>query len=105
MTILQRIAREPVAIAGVLIALYSVSVAFDLLVLTNEQYGAVGGLAGAVVFFLRWVTTPAGEVVAQEKPGGLPVAGPASEIETGEPVVVEPSPTRGELADHNTPEA
>lgn len=90
MNLVQRISREPVAIAGVLIALYSVSVAFDVLVLTNEQYGAIGGLLGAVVFFLRWLTTPSSEVVAQEKPGELPTAGPASDIETGRPVIVKP---------------
>ena len=87
MNILTRISREPVAIAGLLIALYSLSVAFDVLVLTNEQYGAVGGFLGAVVFFLRWLTTPSGEVVVQQKPDEVTqTAGPAAKEETGTPV-------------------
>jgi hypothetical protein len=91
MTLLQRIAREPVAIAGVLIALYSLSVAFDVLVLTNEQYGAVGGFLGAVVFFLRWLTTPSTEVVAQFPPNSDYIeAGPAlSGVPNGTPVTVD----------------
>lgn len=87
MNLIHRITREPVAIAGVLIALYSLSVAFDVLVLTNEQYGAVGGFLGAVVFFLRWLTTPSAEVVVQKKPDDVTqTAGPAADVETGAPV-------------------
>lgn len=96
MTVLQRIVREKVAIAGVLIALYSVSVAFDLIVLTNEQYGAIGGLAGAAVIVLRRFVSPANEVIAQQTPGeSTPTAGQASVVETGAPVSVSITPLDG----------
>lgn len=90
MTILQRIAREPNAIAGVVISAYSVLVAFGVLELTAVQTGALGGLGGALVFALRWLVTPASEVVAQKTPGQVvPVAGPALEgVDNGQPVYV-----------------
>lgn len=96
MTLLNRVAREPVAIAGVLIALYSLSVAFDIVTLTPEQYGAVGGFLGAVVFFLRWLTTPSAEVVVQKKPDEVTqIAGPAADVETGAPVHTRITPILG----------
>lgn len=87
MTIWQRIAREPNALTGVVIALYGVLVAFHVLVISPEQTGALAALGGALVFGLRWLVTPASEVVAQATPDGV-VAGPASVAPTGEPVVV-----------------
>lgn len=92
MTILQRIAREPNAIAGVVISAYSVLVAFGILELTIQQTGALGGLAGALVFALRWLVTPASEVVAQKSPDQVvPVAGPALEgVDNGSAVYVHP---------------
>lgn len=78
MTIWHRIAREPNALGGVLLATYGLLVAFGVLELSAEQFGAVTAFAGAVVFALRWLTTPASEVVAQQKPGQVvPTAGPA----------------------------
>lgn len=90
MNIWQRIAREPNAIAGVLLGAYGLLVAFEVLVLTATQFGAVTGFAGAVVILLRWLTTPAAEVVAQQAPGQVvPVAGPALEgVKNGDPVHV-----------------
>lgn len=90
MTILQRIAREPNAIAGVVIAAYSVLVAFEIIHLTAIQTGALGGLGGAAVLALRWLVTPASEVVAQQKPDEvIPVAGPALKgVEDGSAVYV-----------------
>ena len=73
MSILQRIAREPNAIVGVVIALYGVLVAFEVLTLTAPQAGALAALGGAVVVALRWFVTPASEVVVQQKPGEAPV--------------------------------
>lgn len=89
MTILQRIAREPNAVLGVVVAAYGVLVAFDVLELSAQQVGAVTALGGALVFLLRWLVTPAAEVIAQQKPGEVyPEAGPAAKVPTGAPVHV-----------------
>lgn len=78
MTILQRIAREPNAVVGLIVGIYGVLVAFDILSLTAPQVGALTALGGAAVFALRWLVTPANEVVAQKQPGQIfPTAGPA----------------------------
>lgn len=91
MTILQRIAREPNAIGGLILATYGVLVAFHVLTLTATQFGAVTALGGAAVIALRWLVTPASEVVAKQEPGQVvPTAGPASPIDNGEPVHVSP---------------
>lgn len=91
MSIWQRIAREPNAIVGVIVAGYGVLVAFGVLELTAQQVGAVTALGGALVILLRWLVTPAGEVVAQLKPDRVtPVAGPAAELADGLPVTVFP---------------
>lgn len=92
MTLVQRIAREPNAILGVIVAAYGLLVAFDVLVLTASQVGATTAFGGAAVILLRWLVTPAGEVVAQQKPDNAgPVAGPAAEVTTGAPVIVTPA--------------
>jgi len=89
MTLVQRLVREPVAIIGVLTALFGVLTVFDV-GLTEEQTGALIVLAGAIMAVLRFITTPAAEVVAQLKPGAVrAIAGPASAIKTGAPVDVE----------------
>lgn len=75
MTLLQRIARQPVAIAGLIVATYGLLVAFGVLELTDPQLGAVTTFGGAVIFLLRWLVTPAGEVVIQEKPDGTLLTG------------------------------
>lgn len=70
MSIWQRIAREPNAILGLIVAVYGVLVAFEVLAFTAQQVGAVTAFGGALVILLRWVVTPAGEVVVQRKPDG-----------------------------------
>lgn len=87
MTLIQRIARNPVAAVGLGTALYGVLVAFGVLELTVEQTGALTTFAGAVFFALRWLVTPSAEVVVQQRPGDIaPVAGEASDVKTGAPV-------------------
>ena len=87
MTFLQRIAREPNAILGVIVAAYGLLVAFDVLELTAPQVGAATAFGGALVILLRWLVTPAAEVVVQQKPDEITqTAGPASDVATGEPV-------------------
>lgn len=89
MTLLQRIAREPNAIVGVIVSAYGTLVAFGVLELTATQVGAVTALGGALVILLRWLVTPAGEVIASQPPGAaVPRAGAASNVETGAPVHV-----------------
>jgi hypothetical protein len=90
MNLMQRIAREPVAIAGVLLGLYGVSVAFDWIEFTDAQFGAITTLGGALVFAIRWITTPAAEVVVQQPPNEPAVAGPAADVPNGTPVHVTP---------------
>ena len=88
MTLLHRIAREPNAITGLLVGAYGLAVAFGLFELTAPQVGAVTAFGGALVFALRWLVTPANEVVVQHKPGNVTqTAGPAApKVPTGEPV-------------------
>lgn len=89
MTIVQRILRERVAIVGLIGAVYGLLVAFDVLVLTAEQVGAVTAFGGAVFAALRFFVTPAEEVVAQQKPGQVvPTSGPALGPEVGQDVHV-----------------
>ncbi len=88
MTLLQRIAREPNAIAGVVASAYGLLVAFEVLAFTAPQLGAIVALYGAVVIALRWFVTPAGEVVAQRRPGGAVVTGQGASVNPGIPVEV-----------------
>lgn len=100
MTLLQRIAREPNAIAGLLAALYGALVAFGVLELTVAQVGACVGVWGALVAALRWLVTPAAEVLVQLRPSDdQPVAGPASMWETGRPVLPQITPLPPEKKD------
>lgn len=90
MTIWQRIAREPNALLGVVVAGYGLLVVFGILELTAQQVGGVTAFGGSLVVLLRWLVTPTSEVLVQEKPDEpYPVAGPASEVKTGEPVHVQ----------------
>lgn len=87
MTLLQRIAREPNAILGVIVAGYGLLVVFGILELTAQQVGGVTAFGGSLVVLLRWLVSPAAEVVVQQKPGEeMQTAGPAADIETGAPV-------------------
>lgn len=87
MNLLHRIAREPNAVTGLLVGAYGLAVAFGLFELSATQIGAVTAFGGALVFALRWLVTPAAEVVVQQKPDEVTqTAGPASDVETGAPV-------------------
>lgn len=89
MTIWQRIAREPNLIVGVLTAGLSLAVLFGV-DLSVEQMAGIGTFLGTIVALIRFVSTPAAEVVAQKAPGEIvPQAGPALEgVDNGEPVHV-----------------
>lgn len=87
MTILDRIYREPSALLGAVTALLGILTLTQ--VLAPELAGAIVTAVGALVALLRYVVTPAAEVVVQRKPGArAAVAGPASSITDGTPVVV-----------------
>lgn len=89
MTIWQRIAREPNLILGVLTAGLSLAVLFGVN-LTVEQLAGIGTFVGALVALIRFVSTPASEVVAQKAPDQIiPTAGPALEgVKDGSAVYV-----------------
>lgn len=93
MTILQRIAREPVALSGVVVALYGAAIVFGYIHPTPEQTGALSILGGAVLGALRWLLTPSSEVLVQRRPGDpMPIAGKAAIWRTGRPVNVHITP-------------
>lgn len=88
MNIIQRLVREPVLIIGLLTALFGVLVVFGVS-LTEGQIGAIVVLAGAIMAVLRFVTTPASEVVVQKKPDEVATAGKAADnVPNGAPVAV-----------------
>lgn len=89
MTLWQRITREPNAILGLVTATTGLLILFGV-PLTVEQAGGIFIFVGALVGLVRFIVTPATEVVAQESPSGEIVAGPASWISDGHPVVVDP---------------
>lgn len=82
---LARITREPALILGVVTSGLSLAVLFGL-DLTAEQLAQVGVFLGALMTLVRFLTTPASEVVAQVKPDGSVVAGDASAAQTGTPL-------------------
>jgi len=84
---LAKITREPALILGVATSGMSLAVLFGL-DLSAEQMAGVGVFLGAVIALLRFLTTPAAEVVAQVKPDGTVVAGDASTAQTGSPLPV-----------------
>lgn len=89
MTILERIYREPAALLGFVTS--TLGILLLLSILSPELAGGIVTLVGALVALLRYVVTPAAEVVAQRKPGASSAtAGPAAYVETGEPVAVRP---------------
>ena len=87
MNVWQRLTREPNLILGVVTAGLSLAVLFGVPI-TSDQLAGVGLFVGAVVALVRFVVTPAGEVVAQQKPDGLVVAGQAANVDDGTPVHV-----------------
>jgi hypothetical protein len=91
MSPLVRLLREPALILGLVTAGLSLALVFGV-DLSTEQVGAIGLFVSAAIALLRFLTTPSSEVVAQQKPGDpAPVAGPASEVVNGTPVVVIPN--------------
>lgn len=85
--LMQRVAREPNALTGLVVAVYGALVAFGVLELTVQQLGALSVLGGAVIFAIRWLVTPASEVVVQRKPDEPTlIAGAAATVPTGAPV-------------------
>lgn len=88
MSLVQRLTREPNLILGVVVTGLSLLVLFGV-DLTGEQMAGIGVFLGAVIALVRFVTTPASEVVAQQKPGeDVPTAGPAADEPDGVPVVI-----------------
>lgn len=88
MSLLQRFTREPNAIVGVIVAAFGLLVIFDLINPTPEQTGGLAAFGGAIIVALRWLVTPASEVVAQRRPGEPTVTGPGASVNTGIPVDV-----------------
>lgn len=87
MNIIQRITREPVLLIGVVTAVFGVLNVFDI-GLTEGQIGAIVAALGAIMALVRFLVTPASEVVVQEVPGQAPKAGAAADLPTGAPVTV-----------------
>lgn len=80
--VLKRLSREPNLILGVVTAGLSLLVLFGV-DLSTEQMAGIGLFLGAVIALVRFIVTPAAEVVVQEKPSGELVAGAASDVDTG----------------------
>lgn len=91
MTLVQRLVREPNLILGVVVTGLSLLVLFGVQ-LTTDQMAGIGVFLGAVIALVRYLTTPASEVVAQLPPGKTtPEAGPAAkDVPNGTPVSVDP---------------
>lgn len=87
MTILTRIYREPAALLALVTAVLAVLTFVG--VLDEVGAGVALGVITAAIGALRYVVTPAAEVVVQRKAGDrAATAGPASAIPTGTEVVV-----------------
>ncbi|WP_181312454.1 hypothetical protein [Nocardioides campestrisoli] len=88
MTIFQRITREPALITGAVRAVLYSAVLFGLPLTDEQSAGLLLALEAVLVLVTRAVVTPSSEVVAQAKPGELPVAGPAANFDNGDRVLV-----------------
>jgi hypothetical protein len=87
--VITRLVREPNLVLGVVVTGLSLLVLFGVS-LTTDQMAGIGVFLGALIALVRYLTTPASEVVAQLKPGNtLPEAGPASTVPDGTPVKVQ----------------
>lgn len=87
MTILTRIYREPAALLALVTAVLAVLTFVG--VLDEVGAGVALGVITAAIGALRYLVTPAAEVVVQRKAGDrAATAGPASPIPTGTEVVV-----------------
>lgn len=79
-TILERIYREPAALLAFVTAVLAVLTFAGVL---DDQGAAIAlGLVAAGIGLLRYIVTPAAEVVAQRKPGGELVLGQAYDGES-----------------------
>lgn len=92
-----KLVREPNLILGVVVTGLSLAVLFGADI-TSDQMAGVGIFLGAVIALVRYLTTPAGEVLVQEKPNGDVVAGAALPAIQGKKVDVGVA-----LADPNKP--
>lgn len=82
MTVLERIYREPAALLALAAAVLAVLTWQEVL---DEKGAAIAlGVLTAAIGALRYVVTPAAEVVAQELPDGTLVAGAAAWAPTGQ---------------------
>lgn len=79
---LQKITREPALIVGVVTSGLGLAALFGL-DLTAEQTAQIMVFLGAVMALVRFLTTPASEVLVQVKPDGAVVAGEAAVLPTG----------------------
>lgn len=96
MTLLQRLTREPALLIGVVTSGLGLAVLFGVS-LTQEQLGGIVAFLGATMALVRFLTTPNAEVVAQEKPDGTVVAGPAADVVTGHVIAVDVTPVDTDL--------
>ena len=90
-----RLVREPNLITGLVVAGLGLAVAFGVHI-TDAQTAALLLFLGALIAVIRFITTPASEVVAQQKGDGPVKAGPKAEdygIVQGHVVSVDPVPT------------
>lgn len=88
--ILRKIASEPAALLGLVTAASGLAILFGV-PLSAEQAGGILAFVGALCGLLRFIVTPSAEVAAQRPdPEGPLVAGPASWVKDGDPVVVAP---------------
>lgn len=90
-----RLVREPNLITGLVVAGLGLAVAFGYHI-TDVQTAALLLFLGAVIALIRFLTTPASEVVAAQQGNGPVTAGKAAEnfgIVQGHVVSVDPVPT------------
>lgn len=85
MNALKKLVREPNLVLGLVTAGLSLLVLFGVDISTDQLAG-IGIFVGALMALVRFLVTPAAEVVVQEKPSGELVAGSASDVSTGTPV-------------------
>lgn len=85
---LNRITREPALVIGVVTSGLGLAVLFGVQ-LTQDQTAGIVVFLGALMALVRFLTTPASEVVVQAKPNGDVVAGAAAAVKTGESLTVD----------------
>lgn len=97
MTVWHRIAREPVLVLAFIKAIVVCAVGFGLDWTGEQVAAALLVVETGLALVTRALVTPAGEVVAQQRPDAPgPVAGPAADVAPGAPVDVTPATFHGE---------